>query len=341
MHLSLGAKMTDFGGWEMPLSYRSGTVHEHLACRTSAVVFDVSHLGTVLLSGIDAYDTLQHNLSNDLGKISPCRAQYTHLLDENDASVLDDIIIWWDTESRFYVMPNASNTKRVVDRIGGVDITPTRSILALQGPKSREVLHKVIPPAAGVGRFRLSHFNFKGEDVIVAGTGYTGEDGFEISIAGEAAVELFQQLIDADVVPAGLGARDTLRLEAALPLHGNELGPEITPIEARLEWVVSLTKGDFAGRSAYTRHQQEGPRYLLYGAVSEGRQPVRSHMTVYRDGDEIGWVSSGNFSPSLKKAIALMFLRRPLAFGDVVEVDARGNLLSFKIVNLPFVTKTP
>lgn len=325
----------------MPLSYSQGTVQEHLACRTEAVIFDVSHLGTVLLSEIDSYDILQHNLSNDLEKISPGRAQYTHLLDSDDASVLDDIIVWWDTENRFYVMPNASNTKRVIDRIGGVDITQTRSILALQGPKSREALRKVIPGAAGVGRFRLAHFDYKGEDVVVAGTGYTGEDGVEISIAGEASIELFNQFIDVGVVPAGLGARDTLRLEAALPLHGNELGPEITPLEARLEWVVSLTKGDFVGRSAYIKRKEEGPRYLLYGAVSQGRQPVRSHMVVYKDGNEIGWVSSGNFSPSLKKAIALIFLRRPLNFDDSVEVDARGRLLSFNIVSLPFITKTP
>ncbi len=332
--------MTDFGGWEMPLSYPLGTVHEHLACRNRAVVFDVSHLGTVSLSGIDAYDTLQHNLSNDLGKIAPGRAQYTHLLDGSDASVLDDIIVWWDTEKQFYVMPNASNTERVIDRIGGVDTTSTRSILAVQGPKSREALSKVIPGAAGVGRFRLGHFQYKGEDVVVAGTGYTGEDGVEISIDGDSSRSLFEELVSVGVEPAGLGARDTLRLEAALPLHGNELGREITPIEARLEWVVSLTKGNFVGREAFLRHKEEGARFLLYGALSQGRQPVRSHMAVHKDANEIGWVSSGNFSPSLKKAIALIFSRTTLHFGDTVEIDVRGNMLSFEIVNLPFVAKT-
>jgi aminomethyltransferase len=331
--------MVDFGGWEMPLSYPLGTLREHLSCRSGSVVFDVSHLGTVEVKGIDAFDLLQRHLSNDLGKITPGRAQYTHLLDGQDASVLDDIIVWWDNDQRFLVMPNASNTERVRERIGGDDTTETRSILALQGPKTRDVLAKVIPESAGVGRFRVGHYNFEGVEILVAGTGYTGEDGVEISIENEASVKLFSRLLEEGVVPAGLGARDTLRLEAALPLHGNELGPGITPIEARLEWVVSLSKGDFIGRDAYLKRKESGPRFLLYGLMSQSRQPVRSHMKVFGKDGEIGWVSSGNFSPSLSKAIALIYSYQDLRFRDEVFIEARGNKLPFEVVNLPFIAK--
>ncbi|HEV8065994.1 MAG TPA: glycine cleavage system protein T, partial [Acidimicrobiales bacterium] len=223
-HEALGAKLVDFGGWEMPLSYPTGTVAEHMACRTSAAAFDVSHLGTVRVEGPDAFDRLQANLTNDLGKVEPGRAQYTHLLDPTDASVLDDIIVWWVAAERFDVMPNASNTEPVLEAIGGRDTTNERAIVAVQGPSARDIVASVSPEAAGVRRFGVGSFDFEGVSCLVAGTGYTGEDGVECAIPVEKAAAFWGAVTSAGAVPAGLGARDTLRLESGLPLHGHELG---------------------------------------------------------------------------------------------------------------------
>ncbi|MEY3619154.1 MAG: aminomethyltransferase, partial [Actinomycetota bacterium] len=176
-HRSLGARMTPFGGWDMPLQYEAGTLAEHLACRESAVAFDVSHLGTVRVHGADALDRLQNAFTNDLRKIEPGRAQYTHLLDPSDASVLDDIIVWWVDEKTFDVMPNASNTDRVIAAIGGEDTTTTRAVIAVQGPQARERVATFFPEAAAVGRFRVATCRWNDTTCTVAGTGYTGEAG--------------------------------------------------------------------------------------------------------------------------------------------------------------------
>ena len=188
-------------------------------------MFDVSHLGTVRVAGDGAFDTLQRALTNDLGKIAPGRAQYTHLLDDADASVLDDIIVWWHADDVFDVMPNASNTDRVRAAVGGDETTHDRAVLAVQGPQALERLGGVFPEAAAVGRFRVAAADWNGTPCAVAGTGYTGERGVEIAVPADAAGDLWQAIVAAGVRPAGLGARDTLRLEAGLPLHGNELGP--------------------------------------------------------------------------------------------------------------------
>ena len=241
-HRRLGAKLVEFGGWEMPLSYTEGTIAEHRACREDSVVFDVSHLGTVRVEGPDAFDGLQGALSNDLRRVAPGRAQYTHLLDDTDGSVVDDIIVWWLSEGAFDVMPNASNTDRVVGAIGGEDTTADRCILAVQGPHARTRLATVAPEAASVPRFSLTPFVWDGVPCLAAGTGYTGEDGVELSVPADAADALWAALLGTGIQPAGLGARDTLRLEAALPLHGHELGrasPRCRP--------------DWAGWSAGTR----------------------------------------------------------------------------------------
>ncbi|MHB8593303.1 MAG: aminomethyltransferase family protein, partial [Acidimicrobiales bacterium] len=249
VHQALGAKLVPFGGWEMPLAYPTGTLAEHRACRSAAVVFDVSHLGTVRVEGPGAFDRLQGQLSNDLRKVGPGRAQYTHLLDEADASVLDDILVWWSAEEVFDVMPNASNTARVVDAVGGSDTTAGRALLAVQGPAARRLLATVAPGAAGVGRFAVTAFTYAGVVCTAAGTGYTGEDGVECAVPVGVAQEFWAAVLEAGVVPAGLGARDTLRLEAGLPLHGHELGPGITPLQAGLGWVVGWGKSDFRGRT--------------------------------------------------------------------------------------------
>ncbi len=330
--------MVPFGGWEMPLSYPGGTVAEHMACRSDAVVFDVSHLGTVSISGPEAFGLLQRSFTNDLNKISPGRAQYTHHL-APDGSVVDDIIVWWVGPERFDVMPNASNTASVISSIGGSDVTQSRSVLAIQGPNARARLAGVFPEAAAVGHFRVAELKFGGVDVVVAGTGYTGEDGVEISIPNPGANELFRQLIAAGITPAGLGARDTLRLEAGLPLHGHELGKGITPFQARLGWVVAMNKGEFIGREALLAELASGPRRLLVGVRGFSRQPMREGMRLIHKGRDIGFSSSGNFSPVLGVGISLCFADGDLAAGEPVSLQLDKRVIEGVSCALPFVPK--
>ena len=349
-HVALGAKIVGFGGWSMPLSYAEGTIAEHRACRSAAVAFDVSHLGTVRVSGPGAFAALQAAFTNDLAKISVGRAQYTHLLDPVDASVQDDIIVWWVGPESFDGMPNASNTDRVVSALSATagevvvaDVTAERAVIAVQGPEARSRLASVSPDAAGVGRFRVRTFEFGGVTCTVAGTGYTGEDGVECAVPVAVAVDFWDAVLGAGIVPAGLGARDTLRLEAALPLHGHELGPGITPLQAGLGWVVSTTKGDFRGRDALEAERATGLARRLVGIALDGRQPARDGATVHLPGrtERVGVVSSGNFSPMLDHAIALAFVgtTTSLAPGDAVECDVRGRRLTGHVTALPFVAK--
>ncbi len=323
----------------MPLSYPTGTLAEHRACRTGAAVFDVSHLGTVRVEGVDALPTLQGALTNDLSKIAPGRAQYTHLLDEA-GSVLDDIIVWWVDEDRFDVMPNASNTDRVLSAVGGTDVTATRAVLAVQGPEARTRLAAVAPEAAAVGRFRVATVDVLGTPCVVAGTGYTGEDGVELAVPAEHAGAVWAAVVDAGVTPAGLGARDTLRLEAGLPLHGHELGPGITPLQAGLGWVVGWDKGEFRGRGALEAERAAGPARRLRGIALDGRRPPREGHAVLVGGAPAGTVTSGNFSPVLERGIALAFVRPDLGLGTAVEIDLRGTHAPGTVVATPFVHPT-
>ena len=338
VHRALGAKMVPFGGWDMPLEY-AGTLAEHQACRRDAVVFDVSHLGTVRVAGSDAFDRLQGVLTNDLGKIAPGRAQYTHLCDDSDGSVLDDIIVWWHPDgTTFDVMPNASNTDGVRAAIGGDEITHSRGVLAGQGPQAKARLAEVFPDAAAVGRFRVAECDWRGTICVVAGTGYTGEPGVEIAAPAELAEELWTAVTEqAGIVPAGLGARDTLRLEAGLPLHGHELGPGITSLQADLGWVVAFDKPAFRGRMALLAEREAGPWRVLRGIATEGRRPPRADCPVLVDGERVGVVTSGNFSPVLGHGIALAFVPPALAEGTAVAVDVRGSLLAGRVVPTPFV----
>ncbi|MGH9209165.1 MAG: glycine cleavage system aminomethyltransferase GcvT [Acidimicrobiales bacterium] len=336
VHRSLGAKMVPFGGWDMPLQYGTGTLAEHRACRSDAVAFDVSHLGTVRLTGAGAYDVLQAQLTNDLGKIAAGRAQYTHLLDEADGSVLDDIIVWWVDDGRFDVMPNASNTDRVLDALGGEDVTATRAVIAVQGPRARERLAQVSAEAAAVGRFRVSVVEVDGVPWVVAGTGYTGEDGVEVAVAADAAPAVWDTITATGVTPAGLGARDTLRLEAALPLHGHELGPGITPLQAGLRWVVAWDKGDFRGRAALEAERERGVARRLRGFEVDGRRPPRAGQAVLADGRPVGELTSGNFAPTLERGIGLGFVPANLSESAAIAIDLRGSATPARIVPTPF-----
>ncbi len=328
--------MVGFGGWEMPLSYPSGTIAEHMACRRSAALFDVSHLGTVRVEGSGAFERLQTCLTNDLARISPGKAQYTHLLDDEDGSVLDDIIVWWVDEHRFDVMPNASNTERVLQALGGQDVTSTRAVLAVQGPESRRIVASLSEQAASVGRFAVASFRWRSASCIVAGTGYTGEDGVEIAVPVDEVEAAWEALVQAGAVPAGLGARDTLRLEAGLPLHGHELGPGITPLQAGLSWVVAWSKGPFPGKKALEVERASGVARMIRGVLSATRQPPREGQEVLQAGRVIGKVTSGSFSPVLERGIGLALVDSSIEVGSSVEIDSRGRRLACEIVKPPF-----
>lgn len=345
-HRALGGRMVPFGGWEMPLRYGS-VLDEHRACREGAVVFDVSHLGSVRTRGAGAFEGLQGLLTNDLSRIGPGRAQYTHLLDAADAHVVDDIIVWWMGEGEFLVIPNASNTAPALAALeeaaaaaGGAeveDVTAARAFLAVQGPEARARLAEVAPEAAAVPRFEVARVAFPGGEGLVGGTGYTGEDGVELFLPAEAAVAVWRGLLAAGCTPAGLGARDTLRLEMGYPLHGHELGPGITPLQAGLSWVVGWKKPAFRGREALAAERERGLARRLTGVVLDDRQVPRAGCAVLLDGKPAGEVTSGNLSPTLGRGIALAFLPPGVEPGTPVEVDIRGRLAPGRVVKPPFV----
>jgi aminomethyltransferase len=349
-HRALGARMGAFGGWEMPIQY-TGVLEEHRACREHAVVFDVSHLGSVRVRGAGAFATLQWAFTNDLDRIGPGRAQYTHLLDPDDAHVVDDIIVWWVAPGDFLVMPNASNAQPLIDALGEAaafygggeceidDVTASRAVLAVQGPEARARLGGVAADHASVARFGVEPLDFDGEHGWIAGTGYTGEDGVELHVPRAAANRWWDRVLEAGITPAGLGARDTLRLEAGLPLHGHELGRGITPLQAGLAWVVRFDKGDFRGRRALEAEHDRGVVRRLRGLTIEGRQIAREGYTVARDGEPVGVVTSGNFSPTLGHGIALAFLPPDTVDGDALTVDVRGRAVPAVVTKLPFVRR--
>jgi aminomethyltransferase len=346
-HRALGGRMVPFAGWNMPIRYGS-VLDEHRACRTGAVAFDVSHMGSVWVRGPGAFAALQGLLTNDLAKIGPGRAQYTHLLDAH-ASVIDDLIVWWVGKEEFLVIPNSSNTAPALaalqaaaaDAPSGADVehvTERRALLAVQGPEARRRLADLAPEAAAVAHFGVSATTLPGgASGFVGGTGYTGEDGVELFVPIEAAVDVWRALLSAGVVPAGLGARDTLRLEMGYPLHGHELGPGITPLQAGLGWVVGWDKPAFAGREALLAEKERGPARRLTGLLLSDRQVPRAECRVLIDGEGVGEVTSGNVSPILERGIALAFLPPGTKPGTPVEIDIRGRAAAGEVVKPPFI----
>lgn len=324
----------------MPLSYPSGTIKEHMATREGVAIFDVSHLGTVRVEGPNSLAQLQQAFTNDLNKISKGRAQYTHLLDPSDGSVLDDIIIWWTDPEGFDVMPNASNTSRVLNYIQGTDVTSTRSIIAVQGPIYKEVLSEVIPEGIDVAHLEVRTLTWQNAKIKIAGTGYTGENGIEIFAPNQIASKIWGDLVKAGATPAGLGARDTLRLEAGLPLHGHELGKGISPLESGLQWVVAFSKPEFLGKQALLNQLEKGLKKTLVGIQGQSRKPLRAGQTILLDNKEIGTISSGGYSPILKLGIGLGFVETGYEIDQSVNIDSNGAILKAKLVKPPFVRKS-
>ena len=337
VHRHLGAKMVPFGGWEMPSGLPSRHVDEHLACRRRRRRLRRVHLGTVRVEGADAAASCcSRRFTNDLHKIAPGRAQYTHLLDEADASVLDDIIVWWVDDDVFDVMPNASNTDRVRAAIGGNETThdarrPRRAGPHGQGAPGGRCSPR-LPRSVASGSQSL---DWQGVPCVVAGTGYTGEAGVEIAVPNASAADLWEAIVAAGVTPAGLGARDTLRLEAGLPLHGHELGPGITSLQAGLGWVVAWSKPAFRGRRSTRGRTLGRVSRAAHGHRHRGPPATAAECAVAIDGHNVGEVTSGNFSPVLEHGIALAFLPPDTAVGTEVSVDVRGTALAGRVVTDP------
>lgn len=339
-HVALGARTCPFAGWEMPLRYPEGTVAEHLAVRNAVGIFDVGHLGSVRVTGTGARDALNSLFTNDLGKVGPGRAQYTLLLNEQ-GGVVDDIIVWWLADDDFWVIPNAANTVAVVealDALGGLrisDKSEEMEIIAVQGPRWREVMEAAGLGDAAVGRFAVGAFD-RG---VAAGTGYTGERGCELLVPGDAAVSIWRALMDAargaGGAPAGIGARDTLRLEMGYPLCGNEMDESVTPWESALGWVVELGKPAFCGKEAIAGGPEEAARRLI-GVLMEDRQIPRAGFAVRAGGE--GRMTSGNYSPVLERGIGLARVpAAALGAALSVEVSIRGAWVAAGRVRPPFV----
>ena len=337
-HSSLGARFTDFGGWEMPLQYQ-GVLAEHNAVRHTVGVFDVSHLGRVSVEGAETTPLLRRLLCNDIADVEPGRAQYSMVLNDR-GGVEDDVIVWrWEAD-RAWVLPNASNYDKVVGLLRseappGTVVEPLRestALLAVQGPDAPRLLADVLENAPG--RFRVVETEGPSGTCWAAGTGYTGERGGEIAVANEHAPALWEALVAGGAVPCGLGARDTLRLEMGYPLWGQDLDPDTTPLEADLAWVVGWNH-EFTGRDALEAQQRDGTLKTLSGFVMADRAIPR-HGYRARAGEAGGVVASGNFSPTLGRGIGLAYLSPP-AEGEVIEIEVRGVWHPARQAKPPFV----
>jgi aminomethyltransferase len=348
-HVALGAKFAEFGGWSMPLEYSSGVVKEHTAVREAVGVFDVSHLGKAMVSGPGAAAHVNATLSNDLGKIGPGQAQYTLCCDDATGGIVDDLIAYYQDDEHVLLVPNAANTAEVVRRLADaapdgvkvVDHHTSYAVLAVQGTKSDEVLTEVGLPA-GHDYMSFVEADFGGTGVVVCRTGYTGERGYELIAANEVAGELWDRLLEAGahhgMLPCGLGARDTLRTEMGYPLHGQDISLDVTPNQARLGWAVGWKKERFWGRDALLAEKAEGPKRLLRGLVAEGRGIPRPGMMVFLSADvALGAITSGTFSPTLRKGIGLALLPSFVNAEAELTVDVRGRRELFVSARLPFV----
>ncbi|SDY41029.1 aminomethyltransferase [Modestobacter sp. DSM 44400] len=356
-HVAAGAKFADFGGWSMPIEYAGGGVlAEHTAVRENVGLFDVSHLGTATVRGPDAAAFVDSCLTNDLSRIGPGQAQYTLCClpdgGEHAGGVVDDLIVYLHAPDDVLLVPNAANAADVLARLSaaapaGITVTDRHTevaVLALQGPRSAEVLAAVGLPA------ELDYMSFAdspgggGDEVTVCRTGYTGEHGYELLVAAEWAPALWDAVLAAGehehIRPCGLGARDTLRTEMGYPLHGHELSHEITPNQARSGWAVGWGKPAFWGREALLAEKAAGPARRLWGLQAAGRGIPRPGMAVLRaDGAVIGQVTSGTFSPTLRTGIALALLDTATGVGegDEVAVDVRGRPQPVTVRRPPFV----
>jgi aminomethyltransferase len=350
-HRKLNGKMVEFVGWELPVQF-SGLIPEHMAVRTAAGIFDVSHMGEILVKGREALAAVQHVISNDASKLVPGKIVYTALMKENGAFI-DDMLVYMVSETEYFLVVNASNIEKdfnwITSHTGRFDVTVTNqsdlySQIALQGPLSQEILQGITNvDLAAMAYYHFAFGEVLGVKALVSRTGYTGEDGFEIYFQGseQQAEALFLKLHelgrDKGLLPCGLGSRDTLRLEAKMALYGNDIDEDHTVLEADLGWILKLQKGDFIGRDVLEKQKAGGLTRKLVGF--EMREPgiARHGYPVFIDGQEAGVVTSGTHAPYLKKAIGLAYL--PIsrtATGSVFDVRIREKFVKAEVVPTPF-----
>ena len=348
-HTALGAKLADFGGWLMPIEYPGGGVlKEHAAVRDAVGLFDVSHLGKMRVVGPGASDFVNAMLTNDLGRISAGQAQYS-LLCNAEGGVVDDLIVYLRGDDEVFIVPNAANTATVVATLtsaapSGVTVTDEHeqfAVLAVQGPSSAAVLD-VLGLPTGHDYMEFVDTEWNGCPLVVCRTGYTGEHGYELLPRWGDAEAVWDSVVAAGeplgLRPAGLGARDTLRTEMGYPLHGQDLSPTITPVQARVGWAVGWGKEQFVGRDVLVAQREAGTARVLRGVKASDRGIPRPHMTVTTpSGEVVGEVTSGTFSPTLRLGIGLALLDVSVSEGDQVQVDVRGRPSSMTVVRPPFV----
>ena len=345
LHRDLGARLVDFAGWEMPLQYE-GVIAEHNAVRNSAGVFDVSHLGKLRVGGRGAAG-LQHAVTIDVGALEVGRARYALALTD-DGGCIDDLFVYRLDAEEWLVVPNAANVEAIAAALPGpgapepLDAWDRWAILALQGPDSFDVFERAWP-GTGVAAAKLHTFrrlDLDGAETIVARTGYTGERGFELYVPAEAASAAFQKLLENGARPAGLGARDTLRLEMGYALYGHELTTEVNPLESGLGWAISWDT-DFRGRAALAAIKERGVERKMFGVRCTGKGVPREGCLVHREDRVVGTLTSGNFSPTLGSGIGLARgdVATLPAIGDRIEIETRGRRIEGDIVKPPFIER--
>lgn len=348
-HIALGAKMVDFSGWSMPVYY-TGIIAEHRWVRESCGIFDVSHLGEIRVEGPGAFAFLQHRLTNDMSKLSDGRMLYSLLCDENGLTQ-DDILIYRANHDSYYLIVNAGSIERDYEALAryagaGVELknlSDEMACVAVQGPMAEAALEKLFGwELKGLSYYSFKEATLQSAAVWVSRSGYTGEDGFEIFSSNALALVVWDRLteagVNAGIKPAGLGARNTLRLEAGNALFGNDMDLSTTPIEAGLSWAVCFSKGDFVGRVALERQKQAGPARRLAGFKVLDRAPAREHYPIFREGRQIGMVTSGSFGPTVGANIGLGYVERGFAVpGTAIEIEIHGRKAPAEIVKLPFI----
>jgi len=352
-HVALRAKFAPFGGWEMPLEYADGGVlKEHAAVRESVGLFDVSHLGKAVVRGSAAAVFVNDCLAGDLDRIRPGKAQYTLCCDDPTGGVVDDLIAYLRGPDEVFLIPNAANTAEVCRRLAeaapaGVEVVDQHddwAVIAVQGRDSDDTLGAAGLPV-GHDYMSFVETTHDGHPVVVCRTGYTGERGYELVVPADGAVAVWDAILAADgrhdIRPCGLAARDTLRTEMGYPLHGQDISLDITPVQARLGWAVGWSKPSFWGRAALLAERERGPSRVLRGIVAAGRGIARPGMRVVvdgGDGDPIGVVTSGTFSPTLRKGVGLALVDPGLGVGESVGVEVRQRREEFVVTKPPFVT---
>ena len=351
IHRQLGAKMVPFGGFDMPVQYTS-IIEEHNAVRTAVGVFDVSHMGEFLVKGRNAEAFLQRMTVNDVAKLVPGEAQYSAMC-YDDGGIVDDLLIYRIGKEHFMVVVNASNaakdfewmTRHLTSEVELVNDSDTMALLAVQGPKSQTVIQKLTSAdVKAIPYYRFKQASVAGVDMILSRTGYTGELGYEIYFSPSYAENVWNSLFkagkDCGITPVGLGARDTLRLEMGYCLYGNDIDQTTNTLEAGLGWITKLSKGEFVGRPALEKVKADGVQRKLVGIDIEEKAIARHGYAIYANGSPAGYVTSGTFSPTLEKGIAMGYVDAAYCtVGGPVQVDVRGKKVKGKIAALPFLKK--